>query len=140
AVERAATLGRDGLGTVNLFAAGNERYQIVLSTHGGEQNSPYQISIAATDHDGRIAAFSTPGANVFVSAPGAAVPGVDGLDTYGYDLTLGTSFSTPIVAGVAALVVEANPELGYRDVFEILGYSAYDAGVAPLTIGDIYTD
>lgn len=140
AVERTATIGREGLGTVNVFAAGNERYQVVLSTHGGEQNSPYQINVAATDADGRIAAFSTPGANVFVSAPGAGVLGVDGLDTLGYALTKGTSFATPIVSGVAALVIQANPALGYRDVFEILGYSAYDTGGAPLTTEDIYRD
>src|SRR3546814_19642382 len=83
---------------------------MVLATHGGEQNSPYQISIAATDHDGRIAAFSTPGANVFVAAPGSAVLGVDGLESHGYGLTNGTSFSAPIVSGVAAPVAEATPE------------------------------
>jgi len=138
AVEKTATLGRDGLGTVNVFAAGNERYQVVLSTHGGEQNSPYQINVGATDHDGRIAAFSTPGANVFVAAPGQQVLGVDGLDSLGYAHTDGTSFAAPIVAGVAALVLEANPGLGYRDVFEILGYSAYDTHGAPLTAEDVY--
>lgn len=140
AVERTATLGRGGLGTVNVYAAGNERYLTVLSTHGGEQNSPYQINVAATDDDGRIAAFSTPGANVFVAAPGANVLGADGLDTLGYALTKGTSFSAPIVSGVAALVLQANPTLGYRDVFEILGYSAYDTGGSPLTAEDIYQD
>lgn len=140
AVERTATLGRGGLGTVNVFAAGNERYLTMMSTYGGEQNSPYQINVAATDDDGRIAAFSSPGANVFVSAPGSGVLGADGLDSLGYALTKGTSFSAPIVSGVAALVIEANPTLGYRDVFEILGYSAYDTGGSPLTVTDIYLD
>ena len=36
----------------------------------------------------------------------------------------GTSFSAPATAGVVALMLEANPELGYRDVQEILAYSA----------------
>src|SRR3546814_16451200 len=108
---------------------------MVLATHGGEQNSPYQISIAATDHDGRIAAFSTPGANVFVAAPGSAVLGVDGLDSHGYGLTHGTSFSAPNVSGVAALVVEANPAPGYRAGFESPGYSAYDPSGAPVSTG-----
>ncbi|GHD42050.1 hypothetical protein GCM10017083_06600 [Thalassobaculum fulvum] len=138
--EDTATFGRDGLGTVHVFAAGNERYETILSTYGGLQNSPYQMNVAATDDDGRIAAFSTPGANVFLAAPGTGVLGLDGLDSFGYDLTKGTSFSAPIVSGVSALVLEANPELGYRDVFEILGYSAYDTGGAPLTAEDIYQD
>jgi subtilisin-like proprotein convertase family protein len=133
-----ATEGRDGLGTVNVFAAGNERSEVMLSTHGQEQNSPYQINVAATDDDGRIAAFSSPGANIFVSAPGDQVIGNDGMQIPGFDLTLGTSFSAPIVSGVAALVLQANPGLGYRDVAEILGYSAYDTGGSPLTETDIY--
>jgi subtilisin-like proprotein convertase family protein len=36
----------------------------------------------------------------------------------------GTSASTPLVAGVVALVLEANPNLGWRDVQEILMKSA----------------
>jgi subtilisin-like proprotein convertase family protein len=140
ALAPAATLGRDGLGTVHVFAAGNERSLVVLATHGAEQNSPYQITVAATDHDGRIAAFSSPGANVFISAPGSRVLGVDGLETHGYELTDGTSFATPIVSGVAALVLQANPGLGYRDVFDILGLSAYDTHGAPLTVEDTYRD
>ena len=36
----------------------------------------------------------------------------------------GTSSAAPMVAGVAALILEANPKLGYRDVQEILAYSA----------------
>ena len=36
----------------------------------------------------------------------------------------GTSFSSPIVAGVVSLMLQANPGLGYRDVQEILAYSA----------------
>ncbi|MEQ9330006.1 S8 family serine peptidase [Thalassobaculum sp.] len=140
AVLQAVSDGRDGLGTITVFAAGNSRSQITLASHGYEQCSPYQISVAATDTDGRIAAFSSPGANVFVAAPGDQVIGNDGLETPGFELTLGTSFSAPIVSGVAALVIEANPDLGYRDVFEILGYSAYDTGGAPLTVQDVYQD
>jgi len=139
AIAQAAGQGRAGLGTVTVFAAGNSRSQTLLSTHGYEQNSPYQITIAATDDDGRIAAFSSPGANVFVSAPGAQVVGNDGMETPAFGLTDGTSFSAPIVSGVAALVLEAGPDLGYRDVFEILGYSAYDTGGASLTTEDIYS-
>src|SRR5690606_4185452 len=39
----------------------------------------------------------------------------------------GTSAAAPVAAGVAALILEANPGLGYRDVQEILAYSAVRA-------------
>ena len=132
AITETATAGRGGLGAVHVFASGNFRTQGVLSTHGSEQNLPNQITVAATDADGQIATFSSPGSNVLVAAPGAAVLGVSGEDD-GYGLTDGTSFSAPIVAGVAALVLQANPSLGVRDVQEILAYSAYDTGADPLT-------
>ena len=37
----------------------------------------------------------------------------------------GTSFAAPIVSGVVALMLEANPDLGYRDVQEILTLSSH---------------
>ena len=45
---------------------------------------------------------------------------------FGSDTTTvkGTSFSTPIVTGVVALMLEANPNLGWRDVQQILALTA----------------
>ncbi len=40
----------------------------------------------------------------------------------------GTSFSAPVVSGVVALMLQANPQLGYRDVQQILAYSAHTTG------------
>ena len=37
----------------------------------------------------------------------------------------GTSAAAPVVSGVISLMLEANPDLGYRDVQEILAYSAW---------------
>ncbi len=39
----------------------------------------------------------------------------------------GTSFSCPVVSGVVALMLEANSTLGWRDVQEILAYSAWNS-------------
>uniref|UniRef100_UPI002B41143D S8 family serine peptidase n=1 Tax=Photorhabdus africana TaxID=3097554 RepID=UPI002B41143D len=46
--------------------------------------------------------------------------------TFGNDYTSmqGTSFAAPIISGVVALMLEANPNLGYRDVQQILALSA----------------
>jgi subtilisin family serine protease len=49
----------------------------------------------------------------------------------------GTSAATPVVSGVVALMLQANPDLGWRDVQTILAYSARhvgsDIGVPPPT-------
>jgi serine protease AprX len=70
--------------------------------------------------------------NVLVQAQGNPVPGDTPQDetvNRGFYITLGgTSMSTPHVAGVAALLLEANPELGPRRIESILTRSARDLG------------
>ena len=131
ALETAAASGRDGLGTINVFAAGNSRWSGDSANAHNFQNSPYTIAVGSVDPDGTYSGFSNPGANLLVSAPGKSIDtAIGGSD--GYGSASGTSFSAPIVSGVAALLLEANPLLGYRDVQEILAYSAQhnDAGAA----------
>ena len=43
----------------------------------------------------------------------------------------GTSFAAPIVSGVVAMMLQANPELGYRDVQEILALSSQKIDLGP---------
>lgn len=129
------TEGRDGLGTIYVFAAGNDRQYMPNSlSYDGDNtnyhnltNSRSEITVAASTADGHIAPFSTPGASVLVTAPGVAVLSTmpvhgDPADAFGF--VSGTSFATPIVSGVVAMMLEANPHLGYRDVQEILATSA----------------
>ena len=128
-IRHAAETGRGGLGTVITFAAGNSRLSGDDVNYHSFQNSRFTIAVAAIEQDGGIAYFSTPGAAVLVSAPGAGifttdVRGAGGFAGGDYVSLSGTSFAAPGVAGVIALMLEANPGLGYRDVQEILAYSA----------------
>ena len=128
-IRHAAETGRGGLGTVITFAAGNSRLSGADVHYHSFQNSRFTIAVAAIEQDGGIAYFSTPGAAVLVSAPGAGifttdVRGAGGFAGGDYVSLSGTSFAAPGVAGVIALMLEANPGLGYRDVQEILAYSA----------------
>ena len=103
-----------------------------------------------------MTSYSSPGASVLVSAPGGggtdqtsqivttdrvgvagyspsttADPNVTPIDTVGnYTGITGTSFSAPIVSGVVALMLQANPHLGYRDVQEILAYTARETSAS----------
>lgn len=129
AVEAAARDGRGGLGTSLVFAAGNDRAAGQNVNYHDFQNAPYAITVGATDANGAVAAFSTPGAAILVAAPGVGILTTDraggaGYASGDYATVSGTSFAAPIVSGVVALMLEANPRLGYRDVQEILAYSA----------------
>ncbi|WP_158498830.1 S8 family serine peptidase [Magnetospira sp. QH-2] len=127
AVEDAATLGRDGLGTVTVFAAGNAGDEGQNTNYHSYLNSPYAITVGALDSHGDVTYFSTPGASVLVSAPGQDVALVND-DPNLFSIVSGTSFAAPAVSGVVALMLEANPDLGYRDVQEILAYSSWESG------------
>jgi subtilisin-like proprotein convertase family protein len=137
-----ATFGREGLGTVVLFSAGNDRKNGYNTNQDPTNNIPYSINVAAGLANGLIADYSTPGASVLVTAPGsepASIVTTDRQGSSGYNSLHeeagnytdtndsyfnGTSASAPIAAGVVALILEANPLLGYRDIQEILVYSS----------------
>jgi subtilisin-like proprotein convertase family protein len=121
--------GRGGLGTNVVFAAGNNGDLGDNVNYHNMINSPFTIAVGATNQNGTEAYFTTPGAAVLVSAPGHEVLTTDRTGTDGYvsgdSVSIsGTSFAAPTVSGVIALMLEANPNLGYRDVQEILAYSA----------------
>ena len=138
-----ATTGREGLGTVVLFSAGNARAKGANNTnYDPTKNIPYTIVVAAGKADGLITSYSTPGASVLVTAPGSEPDSIVTTDWQGADgynkspgeagnytdvedtFFNGTSAAAPIAAGVVALMLEANAGLGYRDVQEILVYSS----------------
>ena len=129
ALNEAAEFGREGLGTVMLWAAGNDRNDASGQWANGSNvtNSPHTIAVAAIDAEGDVAGYSNPGANLLISAPsnGGSQAIATTTTSSGYTLGFGgTSAATPIATGVTALMLEANPDLGYRDVQEILAYSA----------------
>ena len=134
AVDTTVTTGRGGLGTVIVFSAGNDREIGDSSDYHSLKSSRFTISVAAVDNTGEVSFYSNPGASLLVAAPSSGdtvgITTRDRTGANGYDPTDytsifgGTSAAAPIVSGTVALMLEANPNLGYRDVQEILAYSA----------------
>jgi len=132
--------GRSGLGNIITWAAGNGLANDDDSNYDGYANSRYTIAVAATTHYGDNAWYSEPGDNILVAAPsdgdGEGITTTDIEGSSGYtnndytDNFGGTSSATPLVSGVIALILEANPNLTWRDVQHILVNSARvnDAG------------
>lgn len=143
ALADAASAGRGGLGTIVVKAAGNEANDsaheavgLFGSAQGDGLNSAHElILVSATRSDGFVADYSNWGANILVSAPAASVStdltGVNGASFTDYiNIFGGTSAATPVVSGVAALMLDANPNLGWRDVQQIIAFSAGQTGSA----------
>ena len=84
------------------------------------------ISVSATDSADAKASWSSFGNYVDVSAPG------QGIWTTtrggGYAAVNGTSFSSPVTAGVVALMMSANPALKPSELENILKITAVDLG------------
>lgn len=131
--------GRNGLGTVIVSAAGNDRLTGGNTNYNYNSNNRLEITVGAINAKTDLgllqvgqAPFSSQGANILVSAPGSNIESTsrmiqaDNGSIFGSDTSTvqGTSFAAPIVSGIVALMLEANPNLGYRDVQQILALSA----------------
>jgi PKD repeat protein len=112
------------------FSSGNEREAFYLDSYLAYQNSRYTIAVGALNSAGLLATYSNPGPGVFVV--GLASDQEQHLNlistTYPNDYTTdgleGTSFSCPMVSGICALMLEARPDLTWRDVQGILRETA----------------
>jgi subtilisin family serine protease/subtilisin-like proprotein convertase family protein/signal peptidase I len=143
AIQDGVATGRGNLGIIYTWAAGNGAETNDNSNYDGYAALPETIAVGAVTDEGEQAIYSEPGANLVVSAPSDggvfemtttnyrgmpidpnANPVVYPFADYRNDFG-GTSAATPLVSGVVALMLEANPGLGWRDVQEILMKTAH---------------
>jgi len=84
------------------------------------------LAVSATDEDDNLASFSNFGSFVDLSAPGVNIVTTWNRSRYVY--ASGTSFSSPIVAGVAGLIWSLNPNLTNDEVAQLLKDTSDDLG------------
>lgn len=135
--------------SINSLCIGNSNFD-------PDNSNPYMILTAALDAKGFATTYSSPGSNLWVSAPGGEFgddsPAMVTTDRMGCNVGIssktsksvlafekgsaqnpncnysvafnGTSSAAPVLSGVVALLLEANPQLTWRDVKYILAKTA----------------
>jgi len=147
AIHKAATQGRNGKGCIIVYAGGNEgeNYLNFYAQH------PNVIAVAASTSKDEHATYSNKGSQITVCAPSngdwpiiaaraswdEGTPFQVGPRRYWFDGVSrgdkykhfgGTSSAAPLVAGVCALILSANPELTSAEVKQILMRTADKIG------------
>ena len=109
-------------GGLLVVAAGNS------GANDGSPATSSMIPVSATDGSDLRASWSSFGNYVAVAAPGVGIwsTSADGA----YRSVSGTSFASPLTAGVVALMMSANPALGSAQIESLLYASAVDLGAA----------
>ena len=154
--------GNDFRSCGRYFLTVNNDIGCVSASADASQNLPYLIVVGALNADGVRASYSSAGANLWISAPagerGPTYPAMITTDQMGRDTGYsgrgtglggdaslnpngnyvstfdGTSSAAPNVSGAVALLLEARPDLTWRDVKHILARTArqVDPGIAPV--------
>jgi serine protease len=114
--------GRNGLGTLVVFAAGNHSPAIDYPAYFHEDI----ICVGAITSSGSRSSFSGYGDELDIVAPGSSILStIPNQGTASWD---GTSMATPHVVGVIALVLSVNPSLNDLQVRTIVEQTAQKIG------------
>lgn len=144
AIHYAIEKGRGGRGVIVCWAAGNGNESVSLD---GYASNPEVIAVAACTDQDQKADYSDFGKEIWITAPSnGGVRGIvttDRLGQLGYNKNNsasevsdnnytnqfgGTSSASPLVAGVACLMLSVNPNLSWKQVMEIMAKTADKIG------------
>jgi len=141
---------RDQKGRIYIFSAGNDRDEYGNANLQYSASNRYAIIVAALQHDNKYATYSNPGSNVLVcgysgnyyqDSPTIATTTIMGTSSNSGDINTkttwsedtnqnytftmnGTSAASPVVSASIALVLEACPDLTWRDVKYLVAKNA----------------
>jgi subtilisin-like proprotein convertase family protein len=137
--QSAATTGRNGKGRIFVWSSGNGRLLGDDCNYDGYANNRFAIAVGASTDSGVQMSTSEGCSALMVLAPAGGgsraltttdllgTPGYDGSDYtsgFGASQTGAMSAAAPTVSGAVALMLARNPNLGWRDVQDILRRTA----------------
>lgn len=119
AIKDAFKYGRQGKGCIIVFASGNNSNSNI--NYPANCNDTI-LAVGAINKGGMRATFSNYGSGLDIVAPGDSI--ISTIPNNLIAMDNGTSMATPHVAGVAALILERNPELTVNQVNSIINSNA----------------
>ncbi len=142
-VSELKSLYDDGITVV--FASGNEGESLDKEDVNDESEIAWVIGVGSSVENNDVGSYSNYGKNIDILAPGgdteesSGILGIDNMGEVGsdnqldlvnnnYQFTDGTSFATPVTAGVVALMYSINPNITPKEVREILISTATKIG------------
>uniref|UniRef100_A0A914ZFZ0 P/Homo B domain-containing protein n=1 Tax=Panagrolaimus superbus TaxID=310955 RepID=A0A914ZFZ0_9BILA len=125
AFERGITYGRGGKGSIFIWASGNGGKDADSCNCDGYTNSIYTLSISSATEKGNIPWYSEACSSTLATAYSSGATGEKMIVTTDLHHSCtkthtGTSASAPLAAGIAALTLEANSDLTWRDLQHIV--------------------
>lgn len=123
AIDNAIQSGRNGKGCIVIFAAGNDS----ISQVSFPANYKSEIlAVGSVNKYGTRSDFSNYGSGLDVVAPGDTI--LSTLPNSDVGFKSGTSMAAPHVSGIAALILELNPDLTGQQVRDIIEQSTIKVG------------
>ncbi len=116
------------IGGLMVWAAGNDSRNLGF----GDRDADDLIVAGATDENDNLASFSAYGIFVDLTAPGNNIHTTGDSADDDYDSVSGTSFATPLTAGLIALLWSYAPSLTPDEVEDLLKAGCEDLGSAGL--------
>ncbi len=125
-------------GILTTLSAGNELGGITLAgcnTIDSPGDARLPVTVASLDKDLGLAVYSSRGytsdlrVKPDVATIGSSIMAPDATTQDGYTSKSGTSMATPLMAGIAALMVQANPDLTPTEFKDIVGAHAIERDV-----------
>ncbi|KAJ3074065.1 hypothetical protein HDU98_012184, partial [Podochytrium sp. JEL0797] len=123
ALETGVRVGRQGRGSIFVFASGNGGKEADNCNFDGYANSIYTVAVGAINHRGVMPVYGELcSAHLAVTYSGGAGHGIWTTDVNGSctGSHSGTSATAPIASGIIALMLSTRPNLSWRDIQDLI--------------------